>query len=98
MSNDQADAAGAAGTGNDGAKEGFDARLRRLEEIVQGLEEGDLDLEPAIERYREGIHLLKGCRDILGTYKRQVEELTQEAESALQPYSGDPDAAGGPGA
>lgn len=78
----------------EGTEVGFDARLQRLEEIVQGLEEGDLGLEPAIERYREGVALLKGCRDILGGYKRQVDELTQEAESAVRPYSGDPDAAG----
>ena len=73
--------------------EGFDARLRRLEEIVRGLEDGELELEPAIERYREGVALLKGCRDILGTYQKQVEELTQEAEAALRPYPGDPDVA-----
>ncbi|MFT5049069.1 MAG: exodeoxyribonuclease VII small subunit [Chlamydiales bacterium] len=94
MTNEQADP----GTSQEADDAGFDARLRRLEQIVQGLEEGELDLEPAIERYREGIHLLKGCREILGSYKRQVEELTQEAEAALRPYPGDPDVAPGPGA
>ena len=92
MNKQQPDGAGQdAGEAGGDAAEGFDARLRRLEEIVQGLEDGELELEPAIERYREGVALLKGCRDILGGYKRQVEELTQEAEAALRPYPGDPD-------
>lgn len=73
---------------------GFDERLARLEAIVQELEQGDLSLEPAIERYQEGIELLKGCHGVLGRYRKRVEELTGEAEAALKPYADDPDAAG----
>lgn len=70
---------------------GFDARLGRLESIVGALEEGGLELEDALERYREGVDLLKGCREELGSYRRQVEELTGEAEASLRPFDGDPD-------
>ncbi|TDJ66556.1 MAG: exodeoxyribonuclease VII small subunit [Planctomycetota bacterium] len=70
----------------------FDGRLKRLEEIVAALEEGGLELEPAIDRYKEGVALLKGCRDILGGYQKQVEELTKDAEESLRPFAGDPDA------
>ena len=42
---------------------GFDARLARLEALVAELEEGELGLEPAIERYQEGVELLQRCRD-----------------------------------
>jgi len=69
----------------------FDGRLKRLEEIVAALEEGGLELEPAIDRYKEGVALLKGCRDILGGYQKQVEELTKDAEESLRPFAGDPD-------
>lgn len=71
----------------------FDSRLARLESIVQEMEEGGLGLEQAIERYQEGVGLLKGCRDVLDGYRRQVEELTRGAEGALKPYDEDPDAA-----
>ena len=74
-----------------GSEPGFDERLARLEEIVQSLEEGQLELEPSIERYREGVALLRSCRSILDGYKKQVEELTSEAESAVAPYPADPD-------
>jgi exodeoxyribonuclease VII small subunit len=72
----------------------FDGRIQRLEEIVAALEEGGLELEPAIDRYKEGVALLKGCRDILGGYQKQVEELTKDAEASLRPFAGDPDAEG----
>jgi exodeoxyribonuclease VII small subunit len=70
----------------------FDERLGRLEAIVNELEHGDLGLEVAIERYQEGVELLKGCHGILARFKRRVEELTGEAELALEPFAADPDA------
>jgi len=71
---------------------GFDLRLERLEGIVAELEGGGLDLESAIGRYQEGIEHLKRCHRTLEEHRRRVEELTREAEGALRPYEGDPDA------
>jgi len=70
----------------------FDTRLARLEAIVGELESGELGLEGALERYRDGVGLLKACRTQLDGFRRQVEELSAEAEGALAPYAGDPDA------
>jgi exodeoxyribonuclease VII small subunit len=69
----------------------FDARLARLEAIVHEMEEGGLGLEATIERYREGVDLLEGCRGVLAGFRQQVEELTRGAEAALAPYDDDPD-------
>ena len=77
----------------DEAGKSFDQRLARLEEIVNELENGGIALEPAIERYQEGVELLKDCRTILSGYKKRVEELSNSADESLQPYAGDPDAA-----
>ena len=71
---------------------GFDVRLERLEGIVAELEGGGLGLEEAIERYQEGIGHLKTCHSTLTGYRQRVEELTRDAEGALQPYAADPDA------
>lgn len=68
----------------------FDASLERLEQIVRELEEGGLGLEVSLERYKEGVGLLKGCRTRLASFKAQVEELTAEG---MAPYPGDPDTA-----
>lgn len=74
---------------------GFDGKLERLERIVAELEQGGLGLEPSIERYQEGIELLKQCHTSLGEHRRRVEELTREAEGAMKPFEGDPDFARG---
>ena len=68
--------------------EAFDARLARLEALVVELEGGQLGLEAAIDRYREGVALLRGCRETLGEFQRQVEEL---AADGTRPFPGDPD-------
>jgi|LWDU01.1.fsa_nt_gi exodeoxyribonuclease VII small subunit len=77
--------------GADEEKQSFDGRLARLESLVQEMEAGGLGLETTIERYREGVGLLEGCRSILAGFKKQVEELTLGAEQALKPYDDDPD-------
>ena len=69
----------------------FDSKLARIEDIVAELEEGGLDLEAAIARYKEGVELRKECGQVLAGFKKQVEELTQDAEEALRAYEGDPD-------
>lgn len=74
---------------------GFDERLERLEALVGELEDGRLGLEPAIQRYQEGIELLKGCHDLLAGFQARVEELTRGAEEALRPFAEDPDAPAG---
>jgi len=58
----------------------FDARLVSLEELVSELENGGLELEAAIQKYQEGIELLRSCHTSLGTYKARIEELSSQAE------------------
>ena len=73
---------------------GFDERLAELEALVTQLEEGDLDLEAAIERYQAGIGLLKDCHQTLGEYHSRIEELSAEAGVTLAALE-DPDVDGG---
>ncbi len=83
---------GAEGDDGRAAELGFDERLERLEAIVAELEHGGLGLELAIERYQEGIEHLRLCHRTLEAYRKRVEELTHEAQAALRPFDGDPDA------
>ncbi len=76
----------------DDAPPSFDTRLARLEAIVGELESGGVALETAIERYQEGVELLKSCRTTLDGYKKRVEELSAGSEGGLAPYAADPDA------
>ena len=73
------------------AEAGFDESLGRLEAIVSELEGGGIGLEPAIERYQEGIELLKRCHRTLEGHRKRVEELSKDAEGVLRPFAADPD-------
>ena len=79
------------GEGDPSDPAGFDERLAHLEAIVAELEDGELGLEPAIERYTRGIELLKSCHATLAAQRARVEELTADAERTLRPFAGDPD-------
>jgi exodeoxyribonuclease VII small subunit len=76
---------------NPAGEESFDQRLERLEKIVAELEQGRTGLEVAIERYQEGVELMRSCRASLEGYRKRIEELHGDGE--LKPFAHDPDAA-----
>ena len=49
----------------------FEERLRRLQEVVAALENGDLPLEDSVRLYKEGLTLSRSCRE-------QVRILTEQ--------------------
>lgn len=72
---------------------GFEEALGRLEGIVDGLEEGDLDLADALARFEEGVQLTKHCQTQLEAAERRVEMLTREGgEWSARPFAASDDA------
>ena len=65
-------------------KPGFEQQLQLLEQLVAGLEQGDLELELGVERYREGVELLKSLNRTLAEAEHKVEELTATLRAELQ--------------
>jgi exodeoxyribonuclease VII small subunit len=61
---------------NDDAALGFEDALRRLDQAVNKLEGGDLDLDAALAEYERGVRLLNRCRTMLDAAERQVAILT----------------------
>jgi exodeoxyribonuclease VII small subunit len=54
----------------------FEETLKRLEEIVHLLEEGEIGLDGALARYEEGVNLLRQAYDLLGRAERRIELLS----------------------
>jgi exodeoxyribonuclease VII small subunit len=54
----------------------FEQTLTRLEEIVHLLEDGKIGLDDALQRYEEGVGLLRGAYDMLQRAERKIELLT----------------------
>jgi exodeoxyribonuclease VII small subunit len=53
----------------------FEKKLGRLEEIVTGMEGGDLPLEKSLELFEEGIRLSKECHVQLNQAEQKVKQL-----------------------
>ncbi|SMC22463.1 Exodeoxyribonuclease VII small subunit [Desulfacinum hydrothermale DSM 13146] len=57
--------------------EKFEDALKRLEEIVENLEKGDLPLEEAMTAFGEGVHLIRLCHEKLDEAEKKVQALVQ---------------------
>ena len=53
----------------------FEQALKKLEQIVEHLESGDLDLEDALKQYEEGVRLADFCSKRLTEAEKRVEVL-----------------------
>ena len=60
----------------------FEAALGELEAIVAEMENGELPLEQLIERYEEGMRLVKVCNEKLAEAEQKIEILTRQASAA----------------
>jgi len=53
----------------------FETQLKRLGEVVEHLENGDLGLEESLALFEEGIRLARGAQERLDAAEKRVEEL-----------------------
>ncbi len=58
----------------------FEEALKKLEEIVGDLEDGDLSLDDSMKRYEEGIRLSKLCSKRLEEAKKKIELLLKNED------------------
>lgn len=57
----------------------FEQALERLERIVANIEQGKVSLEDSIEKYAEGIGLVKQCRRILDAAEKKIQILAAQS-------------------
>jgi len=62
----------------------FEEALTRLEEIVTGIETGEIPLEQSIAKYAEGIALIKQCRGILDKAEQKIQLLASSEDGSLE--------------
>jgi exodeoxyribonuclease VII small subunit len=58
----------------------FEEAMKRLEEIVRELEDGQLPLEKSLELFSEGINISKFCQASLEDAEQRIMVLTAEGE------------------
>jgi len=57
----------------------FEQAMKRLEEIVEQMESGELPLEDLIVRYEEGMKLVKVCQERLASAEQRIEIITRNS-------------------
>jgi exodeoxyribonuclease VII small subunit len=69
----------------------FEEAMKRLENIVEGLERGDLSLEESLKSFEEGMKLLQFCSKKLEEAEQKVTLLIKESGGKLthQPFEVD---------
>lgn len=58
----------------------FEEAIKRLEEIVRELEDGQLPLEKSLELFSEGINISKFCQASLEDAEQRIMVLTAEGD------------------
>jgi len=56
----------------------FEDALKRLEEVLESLEHGNLNLEESVKAFEEGVKLVRFCHDRLDEVERRVELLLKD--------------------
>lgn len=65
----------------------YEEAIKRLEDVVRRLEEGDVPLEDAIALYQEGVHLARLCGNKLDAVEAQITLLLEEnGETKEKPF------------
>ena len=61
----------------------FEEAMEELEDIVDQLESGDLNLKDSLEQFSEGVKLIKFCRSELNEAEKKVEMVLKNNEDEL---------------
>ena len=62
---------------------GFEAAMKRLEEIVSCMESGDADLDAMIALFEEGQRLVKVCTAKLNEVEKKIEQIAQDGAGGV---------------
>ena len=58
----------------------FEQQMKKLQDIVDKLESGDVDLDASIKLYEDGLKLSKELKKQLLVFEDKIEKLGQENE------------------
>ena len=61
----------------------FEEALKQLETIAEQIERGTIGLEESIDKYEEGMALVKQCRDILSKAELKIQQLQQRPDGTV---------------
>ena len=66
------------------SKRTFEDSIKRLEEIVEALERGDVPLDKALNLYEEGIQLSRECTQNLKAAELRIKTLSKDMKGQFE--------------
>jgi len=66
------------------AKQTFEQAIKRLEAIVEALEQGDVPLDKALALYEEGIQLSRTCSETLKAAELRIKTLSKDIKGQFE--------------
>ena len=63
----------------------YEEAIEQLEQIVEGIESGDIALEESLAQYERGMQLIAHCRTVLDRAAVKIEQLSVQADGELKP-------------
>ena len=68
----------------------YEEAIEQIEQIVEGIESGDVSLDESLAQYERGMQLIAHCRTVLDRAAVKIEQLSVQADGELK---GDPQSA-----
>ena len=62
----------------------FEEALQQLETIAEQIEQGAVGLEESIQKYEEGMSLVKHCREILAKAEFRIQQVQQKSNGTVE--------------
>ncbi|MFB6356073.1 MAG: exodeoxyribonuclease VII small subunit [bacterium] len=76
--------------GEEARPEDFHQAMNRLKELAESLERGELPLEEAMSRYREGLDLVDFCEERLEEAEMLIEEIEDDGTESPPKHEKEP--------
>lgn len=64
----------------------FEDTMKKLENIANELEKGDLDLDTSVSKFEEGMKLSKKCNEILENAEKRISILINNGEDIKEDF------------
>ena len=61
----------------------FETSLKKLEQIVSDLENGELPLDQSIKTFEEGVKLTKHCQNLLSKAELKIQKLVESKDGSI---------------
>jgi len=69
----------------------FEQSMAKLEKIVEAIEQGKIGLEDSIEKYSEGMELIRHCSRVLADAELKIQKLQVDAAGEVKAVDMDAD-------